>query len=95
VGVTDTFPPALVVPLVAALVFAYGTLVLLTEAIAAAPAVHAFLALTHYAGGLERGRREPAPIRRAWDPWFTPGLVAGGALGLTGLVAGLLTMSWG
>jgi hypothetical protein len=95
VGVSDTFPPVLVVPLVAALVFAYGTLVLLTEAIAAAPAVHAFLALTHYAGGLERGRHEPARIRHVWDPWFTPGLAAGAALGLTCLVAGLLTMSWG
>jgi hypothetical protein len=95
VGLADSFPVALVVPLAAALVFAYGTLVLLTEAIAAAPAVHAFVALTHYTGGLERGRRSPIPIRHAWDPWFTPGLALAGAIALVSLVLGVITMPWG
>lgn len=94
-GLTDHFPPPLVVPLAAALVFAYGTLVLLTEAIAAAPAVHAFVALTHYTGGLERGRRQPLPVRNSWDPWVTPGLAAAGALAICALVFGLFSLSWG
>ena len=44
------------VPIAAMLVFAIGTLTFLVEAIAAAPAVHAFAALTHYTHGLEVGR---------------------------------------
>jgi len=91
-GLASSFPTALVVPLAAALVFAYGTLILLTEAIAAAPAVHAFVALTHYTGGLERGRREPLPVQHAWDPWFTPGLAAATAVGLAALVLGVLAL---
>ena len=91
-GLVDSFPSGLVIPLVAALVFAYGTLVLLTEAIAAAPAVHAFVALTHYTGGLERGRRAPLPVARPWDPWFTPGLIAVTVVGLVALVGGILSM---
>lgn len=91
-GLADSFPAALVVPLAAALVFSYGTLVLLTEAIAAAPAVHAFVALTHYTGGLERGRREPLPVVHAWDPWFTPGLAAATAVGLAALVLGAMAL---
>jgi hypothetical protein len=94
-GLVDQFPPALIIPLVAALVFAYGTLVLLTEAIAAAPAVHAFVALTHYTAGLELGRREPVPVRHAWDPWFTPGLAAVAALALVALVFGAFALPWG
>ena len=91
-GLADNFPAALVVPLAAALVFAYGTLVLLTEAIAAAPAVHAFVALTHYTGGLELGRREPLPVQHPWDPWFTPGLAAATVVGLAALVSGVLAL---
>jgi len=93
-GLADHFPAALVVPLAAALVFAYGTLVLLTEAIAAAPAVHAFVALTHYTGGLERGRREPIPVRHVWDPWMTKGLAATAAVAILSLVFGLLSLPW-
>ena len=94
-GLADHFPPALVVPLASALVFAYGTLILLTEAIAAAPAVHAFVALTHYTGGLEQGRRQPLRGLRPWDPWFTPGLAAAGAAALACLVLGVLAMPFG
>lgn len=94
-GLVDRFPAILVVPVAAALVFAYGTLVLLTEAIAAAPAVHAFVALTHYTGGLERGRREPLAVRHAWDPWFTPGLTVLAVVGIVALVAGMLSLPWG
>ena len=94
-GLADHFPPALAVLLAAALVFAYGTLVLLAEAIAAAPAVHAFVALTHYTGGLELGRRRPLIGRRAWEPWFTPGLAAVAALALASLVIGVLAMPLG
>jgi hypothetical protein len=93
-GLADNFPAALVVPLAAALVFAYGTLVFLTEAIAAAPAVHAFVALTHYTGGLERGRREPLPVRHVWDPWLTKGLGATAALAIVSLLFGLLSLPW-
>ena len=93
-GLADNFPPALVVPLAAALVFAYGTLVFLTEAIAAAPAVHAFVALTHYTGGLELGRRRPLAVHHSWDPWFTPGLAALTALGLAALVFGVVALPW-
>lgn len=93
-GLEDGFPAALAVPLAAALVFAYGTLVLLTEAIAAAPAVHAFVGLTRYTGGLERGRRDPARVRRLWDPWFTPGLAAGAVLAALALVLGVLSLPW-
>ena len=93
-GLDSHFPPVLVVPLAAALVFAYGTLMLLTEAIAAAPAVHAFVALTHYTAGLEQGRREPLPVRHAWDPWLTRGLVASAALALVSLLLGLVSLPW-
>ena len=93
-GLVDAFPPGLVVPLAAALVFAYGTLVLLTEAIAAAPAVHAFVALTHYTGGLEQGRREPLAVQHVWDPWFTPGFAIAAATGVLALVVGVLAMPW-
>lgn len=94
-GLADHVSPILVVPLAAALTFAYGTLVLLTEAIAAAPAVHAFVALTHYTGGLERGRREPLAIRRPSDPWFTRGLALVAAVGIVALAGGMLTLPWG
>lgn len=93
-GLAEDVPAMLVVPLVAALVFAYGTLILLVEAIAAAPAVHAFLALTHYSGGLERGRRAPLPVVHAWDPWFTPGLAVGALVAATAMVLGALAIRW-
>ncbi len=87
------FPLPLVVPAVAALVFAFGTLLFLAEAFAAAPAVYAFEALTHYTAGLERGRRAPAPTRRALDPWFTVGLALAAAVALLALAAGVLSLN--
>lgn len=92
VGLAGTFPPALGVPVAAALVFAMGTLTFLVEAIAAAPAVYAFAALTHYTRGLEIGRREPLPVRRAWDPWVTPGLAIGAAIALLALLGGVVSL---
>jgi hypothetical protein len=91
-GLQDAFPAALAIPIGAALVFALGTLVFLVEAIAAAPAVYAFAALTHYTRGLELGRREPLRARHAWDPWITPGLAAGAAIALLGLLGGILSL---
>ena len=72
-GIAESFPPALVIPLVAALVFAFGTLLFLVESITAAPAVFAFEALTHYTHGLETGRKEPVAGDGLWSPWMTPG----------------------
>jgi hypothetical protein len=92
-GLADSFPVPLVIPLAAALVFAFGTLQFLVEAIAAAPAVHAFEALTHYTAGLELGRREPLAIRHWWDPWFTPGLAVCALVALLALVGGVLTIA--
>ncbi len=91
-GLQHGVPPALAVPVGAALVFALGTLTFLVEAIAAAPAVYAFAALTHYTRGLELGRREPLPVRRAWDPFVTPGLAIGAAIALLALVGGILSL---
>jgi hypothetical protein len=92
-GLTDNFPMPLVVPIAAALVFALGTLTFLVEAIAAAPAVHAFAALTHYTHGLEVGRREPVRGRHLWDPWVTPGLAAAAVLGLLVMIGGVATLA--
>jgi hypothetical protein len=94
-GVVEDFPPALVVPIAAALVFALGTLTFLVEAIAAAPAVHAFAALTHYTHGLEVGRRQPVRGRHLWDPWMTPGLAAAAILGLLVMIGAVATLSGG
>jgi hypothetical protein len=91
-GMAVEFPAILVVPVTAALVFALGTLTFLVEAIAAAPAVHAFEALTHYTHGLEIGRQQPVAGRRPWDPWFTKGLAACAVTGLVALVGGLLSL---
>lgn len=91
-GLVDSFPPALVVPIAAALVFALGTLTFLVEAIAAAPAVHAFAALTHYTHGLEVGRQQPVRGRRLWDPWVTPGLALMALLALVSLIGGVLSL---
>jgi len=91
-GLVDDFPAALVVPIAAALVFALGTLTFLVEAIAAAPAVHAFAALTHYTHGLEVGRRAPVRGRHLWDPWVTPGLAAAAVLGLFVLIGAVVSI---
>jgi hypothetical protein len=88
-GIADSFPPALVIPLVAALVFAFGTLLFLVEAITAAPAVFAFEALTHYTHGLEAGRERPVSGDSIWSPWMTPGLLVGAVLGVLALAIGL------
>lgn len=89
-GLEGDIPPVVVIPVVAALVFAVGTLTFLVEAIAAAPAVYAFAALTHYTRGLELGRREPLPARRPWEPYLTRWLAVGAGLGLLALVGGIL-----
>lgn len=91
-GVVESFPPPLVVPIAAALVFAVGTLTFLVEAIAAAPAVHAFAALTHYTHGLQVGRDNPVPARSLWSPWVTPGLALCALTGLLALVGAVLTL---
>jgi hypothetical protein len=90
-GLADAFPRPLVVPIAAALVFALGTLTFLVEAIAAAPAVHAFAALTHYTHGLQVGRDQPAGGRGLWDPWMTPGLLLVSIIGLLALVGAILS----
>ena len=91
-GIADALPPSLAVLLMAAFVFAFGTLTFLVEAIAAAPAVYAFAALTHYTRGLEIGRREPLSVRHAWDPFVTPGLAIGAAIALVALLGGISTL---
>ena len=91
-GLDQALHPALVVPVVAALVFAMGTLTFLVEAIAAAPAVYAFAALTHYTHGLELGRRQPLPVGRPWDPYLTRGLALGAVVALIGLVLGIAAL---
>lgn len=91
-GLAENFPPPLVVPISAALVFAIGTLVFLVEAIAAAPPVFAFMALTHYTWGLEPGRQDPVKVRHAWDPWVTPGLALAAVVALLALVGGVVSL---
>ena len=91
-GAAEAFPPSLVIPLAAALVFAFGTLLFLVEAITAAPAVYAFEALTHYTHGLQVGRDRPAGGRSIFSPWLTPGLAVAAIAGLVlvvGAIAGL------
>jgi hypothetical protein len=85
----DTFPLPLVIPAAAILSFAFGTLVFLSEAVAASPAVHAFASLTHYTHGLEIGREKPVDVRRPWAPWMTPGLAAGAVIAVLSLVGGI------
>jgi hypothetical protein len=89
-GVAEAFPPALVIPLAAALVFAFGTLLFLVDAISAAPAVYAFEALTHYTHGLQVGRDRPAGGRTIFSPWLTPGLAVAAGVGLLLVVAGIV-----
>ena len=92
-GLTESFPPPLVVPIAAAFVFAIGTLVFLVEAIAAAPPVYAFIALTQYTFGLEAGRQAPVKVRHAWDPWVTPGLALVAFLAMLALLGGVMSLS--
>jgi hypothetical protein len=88
-GVTEAFPPSLVIPLAATLVFAFGTLLFLVEAITAAPAVYAFEALTHYTHGLQVGRDRPARGGTIFSPWMTPGLATAAVVGLLLMVGGI------
>jgi len=94
-GLLDRLPVPLVVPVIAALVFALGTLTFLVAAIAAAPAVYAFAALTHYTHGLEVGRHTPLAVRRTWDPWFTRPMALGAIVALVALIVGVLTLPTG
>jgi hypothetical protein len=91
-GLGAGFPAPLVVPVSAALIFAVGTLMLLVAAISQAPPVFAFLALTHYSHGLERGRLDPVRLRHWWDPWVTPGLAATAVFALIALLAGVASL---
>lgn len=91
-GVAEDFPRPLVVPIAAALVFALGTLTFVVEAIAAAPAVHAFAALTHYTRGLQDGRDRPVAGRSLVSPWLTPGMALLAVIALLCLVGAVLTL---
>lgn len=91
-GLLDRVPAPVAVLVVAALVFALGTLTFLVAAIAAAPAVYGFAALTHYTHGLERGRLAPLRVRRLWDPWLTPAMALGAIVALVSLVFGVLAL---
>jgi hypothetical protein len=91
-GVVEDFPRPLVVPIAAALVFALGTLTFLVEAIAAAPAVHAFAALTHYTRGLQDGRDRPVTGTSLFSPWLTPGMALVTIVALLSLVGAVLTL---
>ena len=74
--------------MIAVVVFALGTLLFTAEALAVAPQVHAFVALTHYARGLELARVD-GTARRPWEPWLGRGFAAGVVLGVLVTVAGL------
>jgi hypothetical protein len=91
-GLAEQFPAPLVIPITAAFVFAMGTLVFLVEAIAAAPPVFAFMALTQYTWGLEAGRRAPVKVHHAWDPWLTPGLALVAIIALAALLGGVASL---
>jgi hypothetical protein len=92
-GVVESFPRPLVVPVAAIFAFAIGTLMFLVETIAAAPAVHAFAALTHYTRGLQDGRDAPVRGTGLFSPWMTPGLAAGTLIGLLALVGAVLSLA--
>lgn len=85
-------PAPLAVPVIAALAFAFGTLTFIVAAIAAAPAVYAFAALTHYTHGLELGRQRPLAVHHAWDPYLTRGMAVAAIIALGSLVAGVLAL---
>jgi hypothetical protein len=91
-GAVQSFPAPLVVPLAAALVFAGGTLMFLVEAIAAAPAVHAFAALTHYTRGLQDGRDRPVAGTSLASPWLTPGLALCAVVALLAMLGAVLSL---
>ena len=91
-GLTEHFPAPLVIPITAAFVFAVGTLVFLVEAIAAAPPVFAFMALTQYTWGLEAGRRAAVKVHHAWDPWLTPGLAITAIVALAAMLGGVASL---
>lgn len=90
-GIGDGIPVLAGVLASAVLVFALGTLVFLAEALAATPAVHAFVALTHYTRGLAAGR-QPADEARGRRAWITRPLVVGTMLGVAAMVAGLASL---
>jgi hypothetical protein len=92
-GILESFPPVLVIPLAAALVFAFGTLLFLVESITAAPAVFAFEALTHYTHGLQAGRDHPAAGSSIFSPWFSRPLALAAIVALLALGVGLVGMS--
>ena len=92
VGAVGSIPPALVVPIAAALVFAAGTLMFLVEAIAAAPAVHAFAALTHYTRGLQDGRDRPVRGSSLLSPWMTTGLALGALVAFVAMLGAVLSL---
>ena len=73
---------------IGAIVFALGTLLFTAEALAAAPQVHAFVALTHYARGLALARADES-ARHAWQPWLGPAFAVGVVLGVLTTLVGL------
>jgi hypothetical protein len=91
---------ALIVAIVIAAVFALGTLLFTVGALAMAPQVVMFAALTHVAPGLDRVR-----VPDVWDPnsltqirgprfrWITWPLLGGMALGAAALVLGLSSLA--
>lgn len=91
-GFAESIPLILAVVIAIPFVFAVGTLLFLVEAIAAAPQVYAFEALTHYTRGLELGREQPLARRRPWEPFLSRGLVLGATVGIVAMVVGLLTI---
>lgn len=78
---------------VGGLVFALGTLIFTAEALAAAPQVAAFAALTHYARGLELGRDE-AVAAAPWTIRYVGGaMVIGIGLAVLAVVLGLFAVT--
>lgn len=73
---------------IGAIVFALGTLLFTAEALAAAPQVHAFVALTHYARGLAFARADES-ARHRWQPWLGRGFGVGVLVGVLVTIAGL------
>lgn len=71
------------------IVFGIGTLLFTAEALAATPQVHAFVALTHYARGLEPARTLPTRPDRPWEPWLGRGLAVSLVAAVIATVAGL------
>jgi hypothetical protein len=78
---------ALAIVLIVALVFATGSLLFTVAAVAIAPQVVAFVALTHAAPGLERIGGEDGRFR-----WLTRPLIAAAAVGAIALAGGLAAL---